>query len=188
MTTLNLKPGDVYDFPDGRFRFLEEWEDETLWFIKNTGVRLPLSETQLVDMLGAGEAKKIDIFKRSDGRPKSVNDLGEFAPGEEFSPEAIRARTLQFFVRQWDDAKGPTLGRRGLRDFIGSSKHDERLKLLNHPVNPTALYNARQLRRTRQSAASCIPDVAREDGEEAFPQGPRRGARPGGRLLLEPAA
>ena len=80
MTTLNLKPGDIFDLPDGRFRFLEEWEDETLWFIKNTGARLPLSETQLVDMLGAGEAKKVDVFKRSDGRPKSANDLGEFAP------------------------------------------------------------------------------------------------------------
>ena len=101
MTTLNLKPGDIYDFPDGRFRFLEEWADDgTLWFIKSTGARLPMTEVELVDMLGAGEAKKVDIFKRSDGRPKSTNDLGDFGPGEEFSPEAIRARTLQFFVRQ----------------------------------------------------------------------------------------
>jgi putative transposase len=142
MTTLNLKPGDIYDLPDGRFRFLEEWDDETLWFIKKTGARLPLSETQLVDMLGAGEARKIDIFKRSDGRPKSVNDLGEFGPGEEFSPEAIRARTLQFFVRKWDGAKGPSLGRKGLKDFIDSFRHDDRLKLLNHNVDSTALYNA----------------------------------------------
>lgn len=143
MTTLNLKPGDIYDFPDGRFRFLEEWADDgTLWFIKSTGARLPMTEVELVDMLGAGEAKKVDIFKRSDGRPKSTNDLGDFGPGEEFSPEAIRARTLQFFVRQWDDAKGPTLGRKGLGDFINSFKHDDRLKLLNHPVKATALYNA----------------------------------------------
>ena len=189
MTTLNLKPGEIFDLPDGRFQFLEEWDDETLWFIKNTGARLPLSETQLVDMMGAGEAKRIDIFKRSDGRPKSTNDLGEFGPGEEFSPEAIRARTLQFFVRQWDDAKGPTLGRRGLEKFIGSFSKDDRLKLLNHKVNSTALYNAiRNCGEPGNRPLRVFRSLRGKTGrKEAVHQGRRGRAGSVGRLLLEPA-
>ncbi|MDB5555359.1 MAG: Integrase, catalytic region [Rhizobium sp.] len=141
MTTIDIKPGEIFDLPDGRFRFLEEWDDETLWFIKSTGARLPMTERELVELMGVGLAKRIDIFKRSDGRPASVRDLGPFGPGEEHSPEAVRARTLQFFVREWDKAPS-SLGRKGLQNFIDGFKGDKRLGLLHHEVHPSALYNA----------------------------------------------
>ena len=143
MTTLDLKIGDIFDLPDGRFRFHEEWDDETLWFLKEkTGKRLPLSENELVEMLGEGLARKVDIFRRSDGLPKAANELGDFGPDEEFSPEAIRARTLQFYVRQWDGTPGASAGRAGLQAFIDGIRTDACKKGLTHVVRPDSLYSA----------------------------------------------
>jgi putative transposase len=143
MTTLDLKIGDIFDLPDGRFRFHEEWDDETLWFLKEkTGKRLPLSETELVEMLGEGMARKVDIFRRSDGLPKAANELGDFGPDEEFSPEATRARTFQFYVRQWDDTPGVSAGRVGLQAFIDGIRTDALKKGLTHVVRPDSLYSA----------------------------------------------
>lgn len=140
MTMIDIKPGELFEMPDGPFRFLEEWEDETLWFLSSTNKRLPMTQDELSAMMGVGLARRIDIFKRSDGRPKSVIDLGDFPPGEEWSGEAIRARTLQFYVREWDKTRG-SLGREGLRRFI-ESVDGRRPLLLTHKVEPTALYNA----------------------------------------------
>jgi putative transposase len=140
MTTIDIKPGEIFDLPDGRCRFLEEWEDETLWFLSSRNKRLAMTQAELTELMGVGLAKRVNLLKRSDGVPKSVNDLGPFRPGEEWNEEAVRARTLQFYVREWDKVAG-SLGREGLRKFI-KKLEGAKPALLTHAVNATALYNA----------------------------------------------
>jgi putative transposase len=143
MTTLDINVGDIFELPEGRFRFLEEWDDCTLWFLKDkTAKRLPLSEAELIEMLDQGTARRVDIFRRSDGKPKSCNDMGDFGPGEEFSPDAIRARTLRFYVRTWDETRGASLGKAGLAKFIAMHREAAYKKLLTHDVKPARLYDA----------------------------------------------
>ncbi|UGY04317.1 integrase catalytic domain-containing protein [Bradyrhizobium quebecense] len=142
MTTLGIKAGDIYEFSDGRHRFIEEWDDGTLWFVKETTKkRVPLDEPALVKMLDIGAARRIDIFRRTDGKPQSCNDNAEFGPGEEHSPDGVRARTFQWFVRRWDNTPGATLGKKGLAKFILLAKRDQPVHL-DWPVKPERLYDA----------------------------------------------
>ncbi|ABE62188.1 Integrase, catalytic region [Nitrobacter hamburgensis X14] len=143
MTTLDLEQGDIFELPHGRYRFHEEWDDETLWFLKEkTGHRLPLSESKLVEMLGAGQARRIDVFRCANGSVKSSSERGEFGPDEEDSEDLKRARALQFFARRWDDTLGASLGRAGLREFIKEHKHQAYSNKHTHEVSPEALYYA----------------------------------------------
>src|SRR5436305_11189797 len=121
MTTLGLNVGDVFELPQGRARFYEEWDDAdgTLWFVKeSTKKRFPLTEPQLVEMLDLGTARRIDVFRHKDGKPQSCNDNGEFGPDEEHSPDGVRARTFQWLVRLWDNTVGAKLGKNWLSSFI----------------------------------------------------------------------
>ena len=138
MTTLDLEQGEIFEFPQGRYRFHEEWDDETLWFLKEkTGHRLPLSEVKLTEMLGVGLARRIKVFYRADGSVKPSSENGEFGPDEEDSNDGRRARALQFLARKWDDTPGASLGRAGLLAFIKG--HKDKLK---YDVSPEALYYA----------------------------------------------
>jgi putative transposase len=140
MTTINIKPGEIFDLPDGRFRFLEEWEDETLWFISSRNKRFPMTQAELTGMMGVGLAKRVDLFKRSDGVPKSVNDLGPFRPARSGARRRCgRARSSSTSAN--GDKVGGSLGREGLRKFI-AGLNGARPALLTHVVNASALYNA----------------------------------------------
>jgi len=145
MTTLDLNVGDEFDLAkEGRCRFHEEWHDEEnlLWFLKvKTGKRIPLTEPKLVEMLDLGTARRIDIVRGKDGKPQACTDNPEFGPDEEHSPDAVRARTFQWFVRRWDNTPGATLGKKGLAKFILEAKRDLPAHL-DWPVKPGRLYEA----------------------------------------------
>lgn len=144
MTTLDLNVGDMYDTPNGRSHFHEEWDDEdgTLWFVtERTNKRFPLTEAQLVEMLDLGTARRIDRFRDRAGKAQPCNENAEFGPGEEHSPDAVRARTLQWFVRRWDNTPGATLGKAGLANFIVAATR-EKPAHLTWPVKPARLYDA----------------------------------------------
>lgn len=142
MTTLDLEVGQIYETPEGRCRFHEEWDDGTLWFIKEkTNKRLPLSEPKLVEMLDLGIARRIDIFRDRRGAAQPCNENAEFGPDEEHSRDAIRAKTFQWLVRRWDNTPGASLGKKGLGKFIVEAKRSQPAHL-NWPVEPGVLYDA----------------------------------------------
>jgi putative transposase len=141
-TLLDLNVGDIFELPEGRCRFYEEWDDDTLWFVKEkTNKRFPLSEPQLVEMLDLGTARRIDLFRRKDGQPQSCNDCHEFGPNEEHSPDAARAKTFQYLVRRWDNTPDAKLGKKWLGRFLVEAKRTQPAHL-NWPVKPARLYDA----------------------------------------------
>ncbi|MGY4372180.1 hypothetical protein ACVW1A_008245 [Bradyrhizobium sp. LB1.3] len=144
MSKLDLKVGDRFDMPEGPARFYEEWDDtdSTLWFAKEaTKKRFPLTELELVEMLDLGTARRIDIFRGRDGKPRSCNDNPEFGPDEEHSPDAVRAKTFQYLVRRWDNTPDAKLGKTWLGKFIVDAKRTQPAHL-NWPVKPGRLYDA----------------------------------------------
>ncbi|MGY4372229.1 transposase InsO family protein [Bradyrhizobium sp. LB1.3] len=142
MTTLDINVGDIYEFPDGRHRFHEEWDDGTLWFWKETTKkRFPLAEPALVEMLDLGTARRIDVFRGKDRKPQSCNDNAEFGPDEEHSPDAVRARTFQWLVPRWDNTPDAKLGKKWLGNFIVDAKRTQPSHL-SWPVAPGRLYDA----------------------------------------------
>lgn len=144
MTTLDLNVGDIFDTPNGRSRFHEEWDDEdsTLWFVKEkTNKRFPLTEAQLVEMLDLGTARRIDRFCDRAGKAQPCNENAEFGPHEEHSPDEVRARTFQYLVRRWDSTPDAKLGKKWLGTFIFEAKRTQPPHL-NWPVEPARLYDA----------------------------------------------
>ncbi len=126
--TLDIKQGQVIKLPTGLYRFCQERSNNVLLLQReDTGMDLPIPEHKLEKMLGDGVAKIIDFRRSADNQ--AASDNADFGPGEEWlaeddpskaslTPEAQRARALQFYTQKWDEDGRVTLGEKGLAKFI----------------------------------------------------------------------
>jgi putative transposase len=144
--TLDIKPQQLVSLPTGLYRFTKEKRNCVLLLERlGTGFELPMPEHKLVDMLGMGKAKIIDITEDQtaeearqgpeldDGDPSKrrpgAADNADFGPGEawqegddpaqaKLTPEGQRALAFQFYTQKWDETKNGSLGNVGLQIHI----------------------------------------------------------------------
>jgi putative transposase len=145
---MDLKEGDLFEMPDGLYRLSEEGLNGILRFRRQGLPKdLDISRDELELMHGRGEAWKVDFFKTRNEQtgeetPQKSNDNEVFGPHEEFSPDAVRAKTLQFYVRAWDKDGSVGLGQTGLKDFIEGMRYDAQQKKHTYDVKPCTLWRA----------------------------------------------
>jgi putative transposase len=144
--TIDIKARQLISLPTGLHRFVKERRNNVLLLERlGTGLELPMPEYRLVDMLGMGTAKIIDITEDQtaeearqgpeldDGDPSKRRpgpaDNAEFGPGEawqegddpaqaKLTPEGQRALAFQFYTQKWDELKNGSLGNVGLQSHI----------------------------------------------------------------------
>lgn len=143
---LLIKKDSLWEFPDGTFRFCSERPNDVLLFQKEgTAADKFISRNDLISLHGRGKVFGIDFFKTrvdSGERIQAANASADFGPDEENSPEAVRAKTFQFYVRKWDADGTIGLGRRSLAVFIHRWR-PEAIRLGHlHEVRPARLYEA----------------------------------------------
>lgn len=152
---LLIKKDSHWEFPTGEYRFNSALADDMLLFHK-----VPTAEVKFVPkgefrkLLGEAKVFEVKYYKsrqpffdaedekhfREVNQPANQND--EFGPDEENSPEALRARTFQFYVREWDKDPSVTTGKRGLAVFIHRLWPKAKEKGLTHNVKPARLAHA----------------------------------------------
>lgn len=162
---LAIKHGDLFRFPWGLYEFQKEWPHNKLHFIRlDTKLDLPIPEEKFERMLGEGKAVKVEPFKElrerelesmlGDGTaakvapfelrpddPEAAVPPGEFGPDEENSKDAVRARTLQFYVRKFDELR-PKKSDKALQRFINEWRPIAAMQGLKHIVRPGRLRHA----------------------------------------------
>jgi putative transposase len=152
---LLIKKDSHWEFPTGEYRFDSALADDLLLFHK-----VPTAEVKFVPkdefrkLLGEAKAFEIKYYKRrqpffdAEGEKhfrevnQAANENADFGPDEEDSREALRARTFQFYVREWDKDPSISLGRRSLAVFIHRLRPDAERRGLTHNVKPARLYEA----------------------------------------------
>jgi putative transposase len=152
---LLIKKDSHWEFPTGEYRFNCALADDMLLFHK-----IPTAEVKFVPksefrrLLGEAKAFEVKFYKSRvpffdvDGErqlrevPQSGNQNSEFAPDQEDSPEALRARAFQFYVQEWDKDPSISLGRRSLGVFIYRLRPEAEKRGLTHEVRPARLYDA----------------------------------------------
>jgi len=150
--TIDIKPQQLISLPTGLHRFVKEKRNCVLLLERlGTGLELPLPEYKLIDMLGKGTAKIIDITEDQtaeearqgpdldNGDPSKRRpgpaDNADFGPGEAWQegddpeqaklmPEGRRALALQFYTQKWDATKNGSLGEIGLQALITANRID----------------------------------------------------------------
>lgn len=148
--TIDIKPQQLISLPTGLHRFVKEKRNCVLLLERlGTGFELPLPEYKLIDMLGKGTAKIIDITEDQtaeearqgpdldNGDPSKRRpgpaDNADFGPGEAWQegddpeqaklmPEGRRALALQFYTQKWDATKNGSLGEIGLQALITANR------------------------------------------------------------------
>lgn len=149
---LLIKKDSHWEFPTGEYRFSSALANEVLLFHK-----VPTAEVKFVPkdefrkLLGEAKVFEIKFYKRRQpffdvkGEKhfrevnQPANENSEFGPDEENSPEALRAKTFQFYVREWDKDPSVTTGKRGLAVFIHRLRPKAEEKGLTHAVRPARL-------------------------------------------------
>jgi putative transposase len=136
---------DVFTFPDGNYRFEAEMPGDLLLFEDiNTRKSYTLSEARLEELWARGQAKRhigpvempVRRLKDPDVVPIDVNPR-----------KLLRARTMQFYVRQYDaDPLMTTRGVVGIRRFLQGIKAEAMKRELTADIQPAAFVTALKTR------------------------------------------
>jgi putative transposase len=143
---LLIEKDSLWEFPDGLFRFCSERPNEIMLFQKEgTALDKFISRDAFVVMHEQEKVHGIDFFTTRSGsyeKIQAANSNDEFGPDEDGSPEAMRARSYQFYVRKWDADGTIGLGRKALSIFIRKWRPDAIKFGYLHEVQPARLYEA----------------------------------------------
>jgi putative transposase len=154
---LLLSQGSRWDTPFGELRFDSVLGDDVLLLHKvPSGEVKIMPRAEFVKLHGEEKIFEIKLYKRR--KPfvdvagnkqlrevlQDCNANSDFSPEEENGPQALRARTFQFYVREFD--KNPTvrLSKRSLGVFLHRLRPEAEKRGLTHNVKPARLYNAIQ--------------------------------------------
>lgn len=152
---LLLEQGTHWDTPDGEMRFANALADDVLLLHKvPTGETKFMPRAEFVKLLGEEKIHQIKLYKRrkpfvaADGTKterevvQQCNDNEEFGPDEETGPEAVRARSFQFYVKAFDKDPSVRLSKRSLGVFIHRLRLEAEKRGFTHDVKPARLYEA----------------------------------------------
>ncbi|MBB1090457.1 transposase family protein [Rhodopseudomonas palustris] len=152
---LLIEQGSHWDTPYGEMRFANALADDVLLLHKvPTGETKFVQRAEFVKLLGEEKIRQIKLYKRRkpfialDGSKaerevlQECNDNEVFGPDEETGPEALRARTFQFYVKAYDKDPSVRLSKRSLGVFIHQLRPQAEERGLTHNVKPARLYAA----------------------------------------------
>ena len=101
--TLAVKQGQTFCLEDGQYRFGQELTGANLLMQRlDTGLNRILSERDLVEMLSAGRARRIQTAIDRAGKIKKIYDGEELGPDEQDTPRALEARSKQLMAKRFD--------------------------------------------------------------------------------------
>jgi putative transposase len=129
--TLAIKPDQTFEFDGGTHRFIRELNGGRLLMQReSTGMEFPLSEDELIAKLNQGEARRIASAVAAAGKARKLFAGDELSPDEYDSPKGLKARSLQYLVKKFDDDLNGRKTRKYAAKLISRSKKEMMSKSL----------------------------------------------------------
>lgn len=133
--TLDMKQGQTFCLDDGQYRFGQELTGANLLMQRlDTGLNRIISERDLVDMLSAGRAHRIQTAIDRAGKIKKIYDGEELGPDEQDTPRALEARSKQFMAKRFDSEGKYTKSRASISKLIDDCEEELKTRGLPHDI------------------------------------------------------
>lgn len=141
--TLDLKKEDRVVMPDGVFRFVQGISrDRLLFHHEITGYEKVISERDVAEMFGNGKARRIPDPRRHNGQAKACSANPQISIDQYDTPEGIRARSLQFIVKEWDRDPNAKLGVKWIKGFQERMRPHAQRNGLTHEFSASRIIKA----------------------------------------------
>ena len=133
--TLAMKQGQTFCLEDGQYRFGQELTGANLLMQRlDTGLNRILSERDLVAMLSAGKARRIQTAIDRAGKIKKIYDGEELGPDEQDTPRALEARSKQLMAKHFDAEGKYTKSRASVARLVADCEEELKERGLPHDV------------------------------------------------------
>ncbi|QDZ10729.1 Mu transposase C-terminal domain-containing protein [Devosia ginsengisoli] len=131
---------DIVEFPDGRYRFDHGVGDLLVFTKQGSGEVFDISKERYDYLFEAGDVRQIITPIAASGRIQ-FTDVPETLPPDTSIAAALRAQTMQWFTRQYDDDPlAVSLGKSFIEKFVRSrAKEASRLGLTHQFSAPTLI-------------------------------------------------